>query len=136
MGDDLGSVDALRILFRQPVCFAKSILAEPGRILADIAVVDGFGLCLVCVESADNLSGAEIPVRSGQMAFSAAVSSDCLCGHRPFSADDRRVFADAARLSARTGICELPGSLSIFCIRQSSPKHTDLFGCRWDKIGV
>ena len=62
MGDDLERVDAFRVLFRQPVCSAKSILAEPSRILADIAVADGLWLCLVCVESADNLSCAEIPV--------------------------------------------------------------------------
>lgn len=58
----LGSLDAFRILFRQPVRLAKSAFAQSRFVLENSFVADGFRLCLVCAESADFIIGAKVSV--------------------------------------------------------------------------
>ena len=63
MGGDFWRLDAIRVIFREPIRTSESTLAEPSALLADPALAARVGVHMVCDQPIDPLSREPVPIR-------------------------------------------------------------------------
>ena len=106
MARDMGRVDVVRALFRDPVCASEPTFGKARSILADLDVAVGFGIRLVRSQPAYPFLDVQVSLRGKALEDLAAGAPGRCRGRRLVSAGHRRVSPNEARISREPPVRE------------------------------